>query len=84
MRSFGEWLARIRCLPGVGHIEAMIPLIASTTTKTGLKIKCVVDNNNYKLGQTVIDEEFDSVRISRELFHGEWNYSITKQDTQVI
>jgi hypothetical protein len=59
-------------------------LIGSTTTKTGLKITCVEDNNKYELGKTVSDEEFELLNISRASFHGEWNYSITKQETHVI
>jgi hypothetical protein len=65
-------------------IEATIQLIASTTIKTGLKIKCVEDNNKYNLGKTVTNEEFDLLSITRDAFHGEWNYSITKQKTHII
>jgi hypothetical protein len=62
-------------------IEATVELIASTTTKRGLKIHCVRDDNVYKLGETVTDTEFDSLNIDRDAFHGEWNYSISPSKT---
>jgi transposase len=60
-------------------IEATIKLIASTTTKSGLKIQCIKDSNVYNLGKTVTDDEFDSLAITKDVFHGEWNYVISKQ-----
>jgi transposase len=65
-------------------IETTVELIASTTTKRGLKIHCVRDDNIYNLGETVTDTEFNSLNIVRDAFHGEWNYSILPQETQVI
>jgi len=57
-------------------IEVIVNLIASTTTKTGLKVKCVLDNNDYPTGIKVSDEELSSVQLAPSEFHGEWNYSI--------
>jgi hypothetical protein len=65
-------------------IETTVELIASTTTKRGLKIHCVRDDNIYNLGETVTDTEFNSLNIIRDAFHGEWNYSISPQKTKVI
>lgn len=57
-------------------LAVIINLIASTTTKTGLKIKCGLDTSEYKTGIKVSDEEFGQVKIFPNEFHGEWNYTI--------
>jgi hypothetical protein len=62
-------------------VEATVALIASTTTKGGLKVVCMRDDNPYALGQAVSDEEINALNIERDAFHGEWNYIIRRQDT---
>lgn len=62
--------------PLVSH-EVIVNLIASTTTRKGLKVQAELDSNLYPKGIKVTDEEFASIRISRDEFHGEWNYLIT-------
>lgn len=62
--------------PLISH-EVIINLIASTTTKTGLIVKCQIDNNIYPKGIKISDEELEKVKITRDNFHGEWNYSIS-------
>jgi hypothetical protein len=32
----------------------------------------------------VTDEEFAAIQISRDEFHGEWNYSITPSNNKMI
>lgn len=54
----------------------MVSLIASTTTKAGLKIKCGIDPTLYESGIKVTDEELGQVNIVKNNFHGEWNYTI--------
>ena len=56
--------------------EVIVNLIASTTTRKGLKVQAELDSNLYPKGIKVTDEEFASIRISRDEFHGEWNYTI--------
>ena len=65
-------------------IEAIISLISNTSTKKGLKIICAKDDNYYELGQKVTDEELAAINISREEFHGDWNYKISPKELQVI
>ncbi len=62
--------------PLVSH-EIIVNLIANTTTKTGLKIQAALNNNIYPTGIKVSDEEFNSINIARDEFHGEWNYVIS-------
>lgn len=57
-------------------LEVIVNLIAATTTSTGLIVKCGVDNNIYKTGIKVNDEEYDNVNIVRDEFCGNWNYTI--------
>ena len=61
--------------PLVSH-EAIVNLIAATTTRKGLKVKAELDDGLYPKGIKISDEELEAVRIFREDFHGEWNYSI--------
>ncbi len=57
-------------------LAVIISLIANTTTKAGLEIKCGLDPNNYQTGIKVTDEEMQSVSLIQNPFHGEWNYVI--------
>ena len=56
--------------------EVVVNLMGSTTTKSGLKIKAALDEGLYPTKQKVSDEEMCAIKINREEFHGEWNYSI--------
>jgi len=64
--------------PLVSH-EVIVNLIASTTTHTGLTVKCELDTKKYPKGIKVSDEELRQVNIVRDEFHGEWNYAIHPQ-----
>jgi len=61
--------------PLISH-EVIVNLIAATTTTTGLKVRCQMDNNKYPKGIKISDEEMKQVNINRASFHGEWNYTI--------
>jgi hypothetical protein len=56
--------------------QAIVQLIASTTTRTGLNIKCTIDPNAYPAGVKVTDAEMAALNIKPHEFHGEWNYTI--------
>jgi hypothetical protein len=58
-------------------IETVIELISNTTTSKGLKIVCVEDSDKYELGTKVTDEELATINITRDIFHGDWNYLIS-------
>jgi len=55
----------------------VVNLIGNTTTRTGLEIQAELDTNSYQTGIQVTDEELAAVRITRDEFHGEWNYTIS-------
>ena len=60
-------------------LEVVISLIASTTTHNGLTVKCGADTNIYQTGIAVSDDDLNNVNISKNAFHGEWNYIISPQ-----
>ena len=57
-------------------VALIISLIGATKTNKGLAINCVLDENDYEKGIVVSDDEFESINIVNEKFHGEWNYKI--------
>ena len=61
--------------PLVSH-QVIVQLIGSTTTETGLKVACEIDGNLYPRGIKVGDAEMQAINITRDAFHGEWNYTI--------
>ena len=61
--------------PLVSH-QAVVNLIASTTTKTGLTVRAALDTRVYETGIKVSDAQMAALNIKPASFHGEWNYSI--------
>ena len=56
--------------------QTVIDLIASTTTRTGLKVYARLDPNSYPTKIKITDEQIRAVNIHTEQFHPEWNYTI--------
>lgn len=56
--------------------ETIVQLIANTTTAKGLKVTCRLDRRRYPVGRKVTAEEFATVRLYPNTFHGDWNYAI--------
>lgn len=61
-------------------LETVIELISHTTTEQGLKVQAIKDSNTYPPGIKVSDEEMGALHITKDAFHGEWNYTIKPQD----
>ncbi len=59
--------------------ETILNLISSTKTTSGLKVKAGIDKNTYPKGIKVSDAEMRMIDISRNEFHGEWNYTLRPQ-----
>jgi transposase len=59
--------------------ETVIELISHTTTKQGLTVTAVKDSNSYPTGIKVSDKDLAALNITREPFHGDWNYTIQPQ-----
>jgi hypothetical protein len=56
--------------------QAIVELIANTTTTTGLVVHAALDTNTYETGIKVSDEEMAKLKLTPAPFHGEWNDSI--------
>src|SRR5208283_4366288 len=57
--------------------RVIVELIGATTTRTGLTVRCELDDKPYPKGIVVSDEDMRNLNIQPEHFHGEWNYSIS-------
>jgi len=55
---------------------AIVNLIGSTRTRTGLKVRCVLDRRLYAKKIKVSDAQMSSLRLTQHKFHGEWNYTL--------
>jgi hypothetical protein len=56
---------------------AVVDLIAATTTKTGLTVRCELDESSYPKSIRVTDEEMTTLNIATDAWHPEWNYTIS-------
>jgi hypothetical protein len=61
---------------------AVIELIGSTTTKTGLKIECALDERTYEKGIRISKAELRLLAIEGDASHPEWNYTIKPRRPQ--
>ncbi len=52
---------------------AIVELIGATTTKTGLKVECVLDTRTYEKGIKVSDAEMEMLNIAGDDFHPQRN-----------
>lgn len=61
--------------PLVSH-EVIVNLIASTKTRSGLRVRAELDTAEYPKGVVVSDATLSTINIERDAFHGDWNYCI--------
>ena len=61
--------------PLVSH-EVIVNLIASTKTRSGLRVRAELDTAEYPKGLVVSDATLSTINIERDTFHGDWNYCI--------
>lgn len=54
----------------------IVNLIGNVRTSRGLRINADIDEHPYPLGIKVPDAELDNIKIRKDDFHGEWNYTI--------
>jgi len=57
--------------------EAVIALIGSTRTRSGLKVKAVLDTSEYETGIKVSPSEIQDLNLKAHTLHPEWNYTIS-------
>jgi hypothetical protein len=61
--------------PLITH-QVIVNLIAATTTKAGLKVRAAIDPTLYPTGRKITPAEMATLNITRDEFHGEWNYTL--------
>ena len=59
------------------NYETIVNLIGATQTRTGLKVKAVLDTNDYETGIKVSDEQIEEIQLRRHKVHPDWNYTIS-------
>jgi hypothetical protein len=62
--------------PLISH-QAIVSLIASTTTRSGLVVRAALDTRRYRTQRKVSDAQLARVRLKPHDFHGDWNYTIS-------
>jgi Rhodopirellula transposase DDE domain len=58
------------------NYETVVNLIGGTRTRNGLKVKAVLDTNQYETGLTISDEEIEQLNLKRHKLHPDWNYTL--------
>ena len=74
-RLFSHITMNWRGKPLVSH-EAVVSLIASTTTKTGLKVRAALDSGSYPTGRSISKKEMREVNLEMIGPHEGWSYTI--------
>jgi len=68
-----NWRAR----PLTSH-EVIVNTIAATTTRSGLHVHAELDDTSYPAGIKIPDKDINALEsqgiLTRDAFHGEWNY----------
>lgn len=58
------------------NYHVIVSLIGATTTTTGLRVQCRLDDRIYTKGRRVTDRQLAAVNLVPDDFHGDWNYTI--------
>ena len=58
------------------NLETVINLIGATRTRSGLRLKAVLDTKRYKTGIKIPAEQIEKLRIRRHKIHPAWNYTL--------
>jgi hypothetical protein len=74
-RLFSQITMNWRGRPLASH-EVVVATIASTRTRTGLRVAAELDTGTYPLGLSVTRQQLAALPIQGHEVHGEWNYSI--------
>ena len=74
-RLFSHITLNWRGRPLTSH-EIIVNLISGTTTSKGLRVSAEIDHEKYPLGVAATDHEMKTLRLERDHFHGEWNYTL--------
>jgi hypothetical protein len=64
-------------------LAAIVSLIGSTRTTSGLRVRSEIDQGSYPSGVVVTDAQMASLNLERHHFHGDWNYTIHPRSVEV-
>jgi hypothetical protein len=64
-----------RGVPLVNY-ETVVALIGGTCTRSGLKVKALLDTREYETGVAVSDEQIADLNLRGHSFHPDWNYTL--------
>lgn len=64
------------------NYETIVNLIGATRTKTGLKVKAILDTNEYETGLEVSKQQMAELQIRRHKKHPAWNYTLSPRLTR--
>jgi len=64
-------------------LAAIVSLIGSTRTASGLRVRTEIDRGTYPGGVVITDEQMASLNLKRHRFHGDWNYTIRPRHAEV-
>jgi hypothetical protein len=81
-RLFSQITMNWRGRPLTSH-EVVVATIASTRTRTGLRVHAELDAGAYPLGIAVTREQLRLLPIEAHARHGQWNYTIAPTGGQV-
>lgn len=56
--------------------QVIVSLIGATTSTAGLKVYAQLDENTYERAIKISDAQLAAINITKDKFHGEWNYVI--------
>ena len=59
------------------NFETVVNLIGGTRTKTGLKVKAILDTNQYQTGVELSKKAMDQLHLMRHKIHPDWNYTLS-------
>ena len=59
------------------NFETVVNLIGETRTKTGLKVKAILDTNQYETGVELSKKDMDQLHLTRHRTHPDWNYTLS-------
>lgn len=64
--------------------EAIVQLIAATTTRAGLTVHAELDEGTYPKGVKITDTQMAALPLDRHDFHPDWNYTLRPTQMTIL
>ena len=68
----------------LGSLVAIVSLIGSTKTDSGLRVRSEIDRGTYPMGVMVTDQQMARIKLVPHAFHGDWNYTVHPNRQKLI